>query len=155
LISLAGYKSPAEFTRTRCKRDTSAQYQRLRAAISPGDVVMKHPLRSDFQTAVSEAGVVVTFRPTGSIYSFYRLAGSEDIARLAPTSSADVRHAAPGGDTSDYPAEEVQDMAQRLAAEIAKSVWSAQDGKIADELTRRGYSIAGDDDVINTGETEN
>jgi hypothetical protein len=29
----------------------------------PGDVPMKHPVRSDFDTAVTEAGVTVTFRP--------------------------------------------------------------------------------------------
>jgi hypothetical protein len=28
---------------------------------------MKHPVRSDFDTAVGEAGVTVTFRPTNSI----------------------------------------------------------------------------------------
>jgi len=44
---------------------------------------MKHPVRSDFHTVVIEAGVTVTFKPTNSIYSFYRLAdwpapGSED-----------------------------------------------------------------------------
>jgi hypothetical protein len=46
---------------------------------------MKHPVRSDFDTAVTEAGVNVTFKPTNSIYSFYRLAESEDIARLGPS----------------------------------------------------------------------
>jgi hypothetical protein len=43
---------------------------------------MKHPVRSDFDTAVTEAGINVTFKPTNSIYSFYRLAESEDVARL-------------------------------------------------------------------------
>jgi hypothetical protein len=47
---------------------------------------MKHPARSDFDTAVTEAGVNVTFKPTKSTYSFYRLAESEDIARLGPVS---------------------------------------------------------------------
>ena len=45
-------------------------------------VPMKHPVRSDFDTAVTEAGINVTFKPTNSIYSFYRLAESEDVARL-------------------------------------------------------------------------
>jgi hypothetical protein len=43
-----------------------------------GDIPMKHPVKSDFDTAVTEAGVDVTFRPTNSIYIFYRLADSED-----------------------------------------------------------------------------
>jgi hypothetical protein len=109
---------------------------------------MKHPVRSDFDTAVSEAGVNVTFKPTNSIYSFYRLAESEDIARLGPVSLERVRHAGPSGDTEDYPSEEVQDMAQRIASEVGASVWSVQDEKEADELTLRGHSIGGDDDVI-------
>jgi hypothetical protein len=49
---------------------------------------MKHPVRSDFDTAVTEAGVTVTFKPTNSIYSFYRLAESEDVARLLTLSRA-------------------------------------------------------------------
>ena len=40
---------------------------------------MKHPVRSDFDTAVTEASVTVTFKPTNSIYSFYRLPESEDV----------------------------------------------------------------------------
>jgi hypothetical protein len=73
---------------------------------------MKHPVRSDFDTAVTEAGVTVTFKPTNSIYSFYRLAESED--GLGPVSLERVRHAGPSGDTEDYPSDEVQDMAQRV-----------------------------------------
>ena len=42
---------------------------------------MKHPARSDFDTAVTEAGVNVTFEAMNSLYSFYRLAESEDVAR--------------------------------------------------------------------------
>ena len=53
---------------------------------------MKHPVRSDFDAAVTEAGVNVTFKPTNSIYSFYRLAGSDDVARLGPVSLERVRH---------------------------------------------------------------
>jgi 2-hydroxychromene-2-carboxylate isomerase len=71
---------------------------------------MKHPVRSDFDTAVTEAGVNVTFKPTNSTYSFYRLAESEDIARLGPVSLERVRHAGPRGDTEDYPADEVQEI---------------------------------------------
>jgi hypothetical protein len=109
---------------------------------------MKHPVRSDFDTAVTEAGVTVTFKPTNSIYSFYRLADSEDIARLGPVSPSRFRHAGPRGDTEDYPADEIQDMAQHIAAEVGTSIWSVQDEKEADKLTLRGHSIGGDDDVI-------
>ncbi len=113
-----------------------------------GDIPMKHPVKSDFDTAVTEAGVNVTFRPTNSIYSFYRLADSEDVARLGPVSLERVRYAGPNGDTEDYPADEVQHMAQRIASEVAASVWSVQDEKEADKLTLRGHSIGSDDDVI-------
>jgi hypothetical protein len=109
---------------------------------------MKHPARSDFDTAVTKAGVTITFKPTNSIYSFYRLAESEDIARLGPVSQGRVRHAGPSGDTEDYPSNEVQDMAQRIASEVSASVWSVQDEKEADKLTLRGHAIGGDDDVI-------
>ena len=81
---------------------------------------MKHPIRSEFDTAVTEAGVNVTFKPTNSIYSFYRLAESEDVARLGPVSLGHVRHAGPRGDTEDYPSDEVQVMAQRIAAEVGR-----------------------------------
>jgi hypothetical protein len=90
--------------------------------------MIKHPVESDFELAVSEAGVSVTFKPTNSIYSFYRLAKGEDVARL-PVSLERVRHAGPSGDTEDYPSDEVQDMAQRIASEVAASVWSVQDVK--------------------------
>ena len=109
---------------------------------------MKHPVRGNFDTAVTEAGVNVTFKPTNSIYSFYRLAESEDIARLGPVSLERVRHAGPSGDTEDYPADEVQDMAQRIASDVDASVWSVQDENEADKLTLHGHSIGGDDDVI-------
>ena len=49
---------------------------------------MKHPVKSDFNTSVTEVGVTVTFKPTNSIYSFYRLADTDDIARLATVSPA-------------------------------------------------------------------
>jgi hypothetical protein len=108
---------------------------------------MKHPVRSDFDTAVTEAGVKVTFKPTNSIYSFYRLAESEDVVRLGPVSLERVRHAG-SGDTEDYSSDEVQDMAQRIASDVGASVWSVRDEKEADKLTLRGHSIGGDDDVI-------
>jgi hypothetical protein len=94
---------------------------------------MKHPVRSDFDTVVTEAGVRVTFKPTNSIYSFYRLAGSDDIARVGPVSYAGVQHG--GHNTEDYPADEVQDLAQRIASEFAASVWPLQDDKAADKQT--------------------
>jgi hypothetical protein len=94
---------------------------------------MKHPVRSDFDTVVTEAGVSVTFKPTNSVYSFYRLAGSDEIARVAPVSYAGVQHA--GHNTEDYPADEVQDMAQRIASEFAASVWPLQTDDAADKQT--------------------
>jgi len=109
---------------------------------------MKHPAKSDFEVVVTEAGVNVTFRPTNTIYSFYRLADTDDIARLGPVSLGNVRHAGSSGDTGDYASDEVQDMAQRIASEVGSSVWSVQDEKEADQLTLRRYSIGVDDDVI-------
>jgi hypothetical protein len=96
---------------------------------------MKHPVRSDFDAAVSESGVIVTFKPTRSIYSFYRLADSEDIARLGPVSLGRVRHAGASGDTEDYPSDEIQKMAENIASESAASVWAPQGEQRADKLT--------------------
>jgi len=93
---------------------------------------MNHPVRSDFATAVTEAGVTVTLKPTESIFSFYRLPDSDDIARLGAVSLAGVQHAGPSGDTGDYPADEVQAMAQQIASEAGAAVWSAQDEQQAD-----------------------
>ena len=87
---------------------------------------MKHPVERDFDTSVTEAGVTVTFKPTNSIYSFYRLADTADIARLGPVSPGRVRHSGPTGDTRDYAATEVQDMAQRIASEAATAIWLAK-----------------------------
>jgi hypothetical protein len=87
---------------------------------------MKHPATSDFETNVTEAGVTVTFKPTNSVYSFYRLADSDDIARLGPVSLQNVRHAGRSGDTEDYFADEVLAMAQRVASEVAASAWSVR-----------------------------
>ena len=107
---------------------------------------MKHPARSDFATVVTAAGVSLTFKPTNSIYTFYRLTAGEDAARLGPVAFAGVQHA--GRNTEDYPADEAQAMAQRIASELAASLWSVQDQKTAEQQTLRGYSIGGDDDVI-------
>ncbi len=96
---------------------------------------MNHPVRSDFAITVAEAGVTVTFKPTNSIFSFYRLADSDDIARLGPVSLTGVRHAGASGDTGDYPSDEVQAMTQQIASEAAASVWSVQDEAQADKLT--------------------
>jgi hypothetical protein len=109
------------------------------------DVQMKHPDRSDFDAAVTEAGVTVTFKPSNSIYSFYRLADTDDIARLGPVSLEGVRHAGPSGDTDDYPSDEVLEMAQRIAKDVGVSVWSVQDEKEADRLTTvRPPPVVGD-----------
>jgi hypothetical protein len=94
---------------------------------------MKHPVRSDYDTVVTEAGVIVTFKPTNSIYSFNRLAGSDEIARVGPVSYAGVQHA--GHNTADYPPDEVQKMAQRIASEFAVAVWPMQTDKAADKPT--------------------
>jgi hypothetical protein len=107
---------------------------------------MRHPVRSDFHAAITEAGVRVTFKPTNSTYNFYRLANANDIARLGSVSFAGVQHS--GRDTEDYPSYEVQEVAQRIAAELAASVWSVEDEKEADKSTLRRYSIGSDDDVI-------
>jgi hypothetical protein len=87
---------------------------------------MKHPVEADFHTSVAEGGVSVTFKPTSSVYSFYRLADTDDIARLGPVSPGRVRHAGPTGDTRDYAANEVQDIALRIALEAATAIWSAK-----------------------------
>ena len=87
---------------------------------------MKHPVTSDFETNVTEAGVTVTFKPTNSVYSFYKLADSDDIARLGPVSLQNVRHARRSGDTEDYFPDEVLAMAERVASEVAASAWSVR-----------------------------
>ena len=88
---------------------------------------MKHPSKSEFNTAVTEVGVTVTFTPTNSIYSFYRLADANDIARLGPVWLSSVQHGGPG-DTNGYPSDEVLVMAQRIAKDMGALVWSGQDG---------------------------
>ena len=107
---------------------------------------MQHPARSDFASVVTEAGVSVTFKPTNSTYTFYRLRAGQDVARLGPVGFSGVQHA--GRNTGDYPADEVQAMAQRIASELGASLWSFQEEKEADKRTLRGHTIGGDDDVI-------
>jgi hypothetical protein len=96
----------------------------------------KHPVRTDFAITVHEAGVTVTFKPTESVYSFYRLAHGNDIVRLGPVSLRHVRHAGQRGDTGDYPSDEVQDMALRIASDAAASVWTISEEETTEELTR-------------------
>src|SRR6516165_1103731 len=81
----------------------------------PCACAVKHPAISDFHTIVAKAGVDVTFKPTKSTY-IYRLTDTNHIARLV-VSLAGVEHA--GRDTGDYPADEVQDIAQQIATEHA------------------------------------
>jgi hypothetical protein len=75
------------------------------------------PTESQFETAVTDGGVRVTFNPTSSIYTFYKLADPEDIRRYGPVSLANVRHAGRVGDTGDYASDEVQAVAHRLATQ--------------------------------------
>jgi hypothetical protein len=89
---------------------------------------MKHPIRSDFHSVVTEAGVSVTFKPTNSIYRFDRL--THDMARLGPVSFAGVQHTA--RNTEDYPSDEVQDMAQRIASDFTASVCFQERYPLAD-----------------------
>jgi hypothetical protein len=83
---------------------------------------MKHPVRSDFHTVVTEAGVSVTFKPTNSVYSFCRLADANDSGRFGSLSFAGVVHAE-HNTNEDYSPNEVQDLAQRIASEFVGSVW--------------------------------
>jgi len=71
---------------------------------------------TDFETQVLEAGVNVFFKPTKSHYTFLRLSNDKYVARSAPLSrDATVRHAGPGGDTGEYDATQVFEMAYQLA----------------------------------------
>ena len=90
---------------------------------------MKHPAREDFDTFVTEAGVSVTFKQTNSIYNFCRLTDPKNIERVGPVSFAGVQHARRG--TRDYPSDEVQDMAQSIAAEFARSFRSPLEEALA------------------------
>jgi len=71
---------------------------------------------TDFETQVLEAGVNVFFKPTKSHYTFLRLSNDKYVARSAPLSrDATVRNAGPSGDTSEYDATQVFEMAYQLA----------------------------------------
>jgi hypothetical protein len=85
--------------------------RRRRRVEPPSASPIKHPLISDFDTVVTEAGVNVTFKPTNSTYIFH----SVDTTHLGPISCVGVEHA--GRDTEDYPRDEVQNMAQQIASE--------------------------------------
>ena len=85
-----------------------------------GPDARRHPVRSDFHAVVTEAGVNVTFKPTNSVYSFYRRADAQDVGCLGPILFAGVLHA--GRNTEDYSPDKVQELAQRIASELAKSV---------------------------------
>lgn len=105
---------------------------------------MKHPVRSDFDTAVTGVGVKVTFKPTGGVYSFYRLPNVNDVADLGTVSHADVQHE--GINIEDYSPDEVQDMAKRIASEVATSLSQERDEEETDRLTtvRPGPGDRGD-----------
>jgi len=90
---------------------------------------MKHPVREDFDTLVTEAGVRVTFNQTNSIYTFYRLTNPKNIARVGPVSFTGVQHGRRG--TGAYSSDEVQDMARSIAAEFAQSFRSPLDEALA------------------------
>ena len=71
---------------------------------------------TDFETQVLEAGVNVFFKPTKSHYTFLRLSNDKYVARSAPLSrDATVRHTGPSGDTGEYDATQVFEMAYQLA----------------------------------------
>lgn len=83
---------------------------RRRRRAKPCASAVKHPVKSDFHTIVTKAGLSLTFKPTDSVYIFDRR--GDNYASLAG-----VQHA--GRNTADYPSNEVQDMAQQIASEHA------------------------------------
>jgi hypothetical protein len=97
-------------------------------------------VRTDFYAVVTEAGVSVTFKPTNSVYSFYKLADGKDIGRLGPISFAGVLHAGHNA-TEDYSPDKVQDMAQRIASEFVGSVWFQERSPVAGVHTERTHDI--------------
>jgi hypothetical protein len=90
---------------------------------------MKQPARSDFGTLVTEANVRVTFKPTNSIYIFYRLTDPNNIVSVGYVTFAGVQHA--GRNTGDYASAEVQEMARLIASESAKSFRSPLEEALA------------------------
>jgi hypothetical protein len=83
---------------------------------------MRYPVSTDFQTRVTDGGVEVTFTPTNSIISYYRLADPQDIAKYGPVSLASIRHAGPTRDFGDHPYDNVLTMAQEVAADAIDNV---------------------------------
>jgi hypothetical protein len=81
------------------------------------------------QACAAASNVHVTFKPTNSIYIFYRLTDPNNIASVGPVSFTGVRHA--GRNTGDYPSAEVQEMAQLIATEFAKSFLSPLEEALA------------------------
>jgi hypothetical protein len=77
---------------------------------------MRYPVETNFQTRVTDGGVEVTFTPTNSIITYYRLVNSKDIAKHGPVSLASIRHAGPSRDFGDYVFDNVLTMAQDVAA---------------------------------------
>jgi hypothetical protein len=74
---------------------------------------IKHPVKTDFHTVVSKAGVNVTFKPTNSIYNF--VTDTPVTARLGEFSFLGVEHV--GRNTEVYDSDEVRDMALQIASE--------------------------------------
>jgi hypothetical protein len=87
--------------------------QDARTVREPSEVI-KHPIESNFYVDVSEISVEVTFAPTRSRYTYSRLVDHKETKDLLSPSPL-VRHAGTGGGTGDYPSEEVQTMAYRVA----------------------------------------
>jgi hypothetical protein len=79
---------------------------------------MKHPTAAGFRVRKTSAAVTVTFKPTGSTYTFSRFADAEDIKVHGPISRhPTVTH--PSGDTGDYVAGEVLQLAYDVACNAA------------------------------------
>ena len=94
---------------------------------------------------MTEAGVNVTFKPTNSIYSFHRLPESGDVTRLGSVSLGYVPRNREVIPRTIFPMK-FKIMAQRVASEVAASVWSAQEEEETDKLTTvRPLPIVGDE----------
>jgi hypothetical protein len=90
---------------------------RRRRRAEPRASEMTPPVRSDFHTVVTKAGVSVTFKPTNSTYIFVFIADNPVIARLGPLSFMGVQHG--GRNTEDYNSDEVEAVARQVASEQA------------------------------------
>jgi hypothetical protein len=79
---------------------------------------MKKPVAKDFKVKKTSAAVIATFKPTGSTYTFARLADPKDIKVHGPISRyPTVTH--PTGDTGEYVAGEVLQQAYDVARDAA------------------------------------